>query len=242
MKLSPALLVATLLALGPAACDGSSKGASSEKGGVAPANSAATPSALTHTTSTATTQASSSSTASWGLEGDEDDDDTPANTTPGNSTGDDDADFDNDLPANRGKGYRDDDDLPITAFGNPAPPAESRAISSLATRYYAAAATADGATACRLMYSTIEAAIVEDYGSGAGPAHARGKSCPEVMSKIFAHAHAQLTGRLMVTDVRAKGNWAYALIGSHAQPAARINVRRERGAWKVDALVGSPLP
>jgi hypothetical protein len=233
MRLLLASLAIALLGLGLSACGGSGKGAgsssqtSSKAATTAAKGGAPAPGAST-TPSTAA-----------GFMGDEDDDDTASNYT-GNNRYDNDADFDNDTIKN--KGYYDGDDGAIRSYGHAASAADRRTIAALVKRYYAAAAASDGAKACPLIYSTQEEAIPEDYGRPPGPAYARGKTCAVVMSKMFAHAHNKLAGGFEVTGVRVEGREARALLGSRTVPARFVVVTRERGAWKIDELIGQPLP
>jgi hypothetical protein len=217
------------------ACGGAGKGVSSVPPGTSSA--AATPG----TPGTPTIIASSETPGLRGLKGDEDDDDTASNRTY-NTKNDNDADYDNDSKAKEPKTYYDSDDGPIRSYGEVANASDSRAIAALVKRYYAAAAAANGARACPLIYSLFAEAIPEDYGRGAGPAYSRGNTCAVVMSKLFKHNHAQLPAKIVVTAVRVNGNQARALIGSVAAPASYLLLRRERGVWKVDALLGMPLP
>jgi hypothetical protein len=175
------------------------------------------------------------------LKGDEDDDDTPANLTPGDTSKDNDADGDNDYKKENG-GYLDGDDRSMTAYGHAASEADRRAISQLVERYYGAAATKDGAAGCAMIYSSFAASVPEDWGQSPGPAYSRGKTCAVVMSKIFAHYHAQMSSPIRVTAVRVEGDEGRALVGSPLTPAVAIFVRREHGDWKINQLIGEKLP
>lgn len=231
MRLLPALVAIALLGPVVSACGGSGKGQGSDS---------QTSSETAANVAKGGAPAPDASTAATGsFMGDEDDDDTASNNT-GNSKYDNDADFDNDTIKN--KGYYDGDDGAIRRFGHAANATDSRVIAALVKRYYAAAVASDGPKACPLMYSRLEEAIPEDYGQPPGPSYARGKTCAVVMSKIFAHAHNQLTGGFTVTGVRIKGREARALLGSRTLPAGFVVVTRERGAWKINELIGQPLP
>lgn len=176
--------------------------------------------------------------------GDEDDDENESKTLGTNLHGDDDNDTDNDLLDNAKYGYYDRDDASTRTYGHAAGTADRRAITALVGRYYAAAAAGDGATACSLIYSTFARAIPEDYGhNSAGPAYLRAaKTCPAIMSLLFKHFHGQLAGAFRVTGVRVGDARAFALTGSATGPASLVEVRREQGAWKIDTLLGNPLP
>jgi hypothetical protein len=179
--------------------------------------------------------------ASAALRGDEDDDDTPARLTPGESGKDNDADSDNDH-RKENRGYLDSDDRGMTAYGHAANVAERSAISRLVERYYDAGAAEDGAAGCSMIYSSFAASVPEDWGQSPGPAYSRGKTCSVVMSKIFAHYHAQLSSPIRVTAVRVEGDEGRALVGSPSTPAVAVFVRRERNEWKINQLIGEKLP
>lgn len=229
-------LAIALLGACVGACGGSGKGAGSSS--QATATTAATVAKGGAAASGASTTTPSAAVSSF--KGDEDDDESASNHTSTSNRYDNDADFDNDAIKN--KGYYDGDDSVISASGRAASGAEERAIAALVKRYYAAAAASDGAKACRLIYSSIEEAIPEDYGQPPGPSYSRGKTCAVVMSKTFAHAHSQLAGGFAVTGVRVEGREARALLSSRTLPASFILLRRERGAWKISELLGQPLP
>lgn len=220
-------LAIALFGLGLSACGGSGKGSGSA-------------SQTSSKAATATTATQGGSTAASGsFIGDEDDDDTASNYT-GTNKYDNDADFDNDTIKN--KGYHDSDDSTARSFGRAASAADRRTIAALVKRYYAAAAASDGAKACPLIYSTLEQAIPEDYGQPPGPVYSRGKTCAVVMSEYFAHFHRQLAGAFAVTGVRVEGRQARVLLGSKTVPASFVTLRRERGTWKINELLGQPLP
>jgi hypothetical protein len=230
-----ASLAIALLGVSLGACGGSGKGA-----GSASQTSSKTAATAAMGDAPAPGASTTPAAAAGSFMGDEDDDESASNQTPGDSSKDNDADFDNDTIKN--KGYYDGDDGAIRGFGHAAIAAERRAIAALVKRYYAAAAASDGAKACPLINSALEEAIPEDYGQPPGPAYARGKTCAVVMSKLFEHAHSQLAGAFEVTGVRVEGREARALLGSRAVPASFVSVKRERGAWKIGALLGEPLP
>lgn len=222
MKPLLALLVTGLFGVGVTACGGASKSTVSSSRVTSSDVAAGVPTTSVH----ATTPTS--------LRGDEDDDDTAGNDTPGNSNKDDDQ--------KKEKNYRDSDDGSVVAYGHAAGAVDRRAITVLVQRYYAAAAAGNGATACALIYSIFAESIPEDYGQGPGPPYSRGKTCAVVMSKMFEHFHSQMSGAVVVTGVRVNGHQARALLGSSTEPAGFISAKRERGVWKIDQLVGEPLP
>jgi hypothetical protein len=235
MKRLFALPAIALLSLGATACGGSSKGphsASQSASRVASSGSAAV-----------TTPSSTAPTQHYLNDGDNDpnNDNDPDDRTVNKIDEDNDSPEDHMNPQN--DRYHDKDDDSIVASDHAASAAEKRAITALVKRYYTVAAAGDGATACSMIYSTLVEAIPEDYGQAPGPVYLRGgKTCQAVMSLLFRHFHSQLTGAIEVTGVRVKGNHALALLGSKTVPASMINMERERGAWKIDELLGVPLP
>ena len=109
---------------------------------------------------------------------------------------------------------------------------------SLTKRYYAAAASDEGAIACTLIVSSLAKSVPEDYGRS-GPF--QGKTCPEVMAKVFKRVAGQPSGVLAatkVTGIRISGNRGFVQLSSSAMPTGEIYVLRKDGMWKVGALIG----
>jgi hypothetical protein len=139
--------------------------------------------------------------------------------------------------------YPDQDDKATLSYGRPAPAGERKSIADLVTRYYAAAATADGATACSLFSPAFRRAVPEDYAGGAGPPYLRGyKTCAAVVSHIFAHERRRIGVKVRVLSVRIKGGVAQAVFGSPTAPASRLFLQRQGRSWYLESLLGSPLP
>jgi hypothetical protein len=151
-------------------------------------------------------------------------------------------DGDKDAPSSAGDGF-DGDDASVRDYGHAAGAADARAITALVTRYYAAAAAGDGASACALTYALVAESLPEEYGQPPGPLYLRGAStCKAVLTIVFEHFHAQLSEPVAVTAVRVDGQRGEALLGFRALPAGVIEVRREHGAWKIDRLLALALP
>jgi hypothetical protein len=139
--------------------------------------------------------------------------------------------------------YHDSDDFAILDSGHPADAADRQAVTIAVKRYYAAAAAQDATEACRLMDPAYASALPEDYGGGPGPAYLRGaKTCAAVLSLVFKRAHRQLQSTIEVTGVRVNGGHALALLGSATMPASYANLERKQGTWRIDTLIGDPLP
>jgi hypothetical protein len=153
-------------------------------------------------------------------------------------------DRDNDLDNKTGS-YYDRDDSSVRAFGRPAGPADQRAITALVKRYFTAAAADDGHMACSLLYSKLAKIIPESYGKPPGPAYLRGKTCPEVMTKLFERNHEQLSAyiaSLQVAGVRIDHDGGRAVLRFAALPGRQIEVEREHKKWKIYALLDRELP
>jgi len=178
------------------------------------------------------------------LEGDEDDDDTIANTTHGGLL-DTDADSDNDSKAAQNKSYHDADDRAELVWGHGAGAHDAREIVALIKRYYSFAAARNGTRGCELIYPLFAKAIPEDYGQPPGPPALRGKTCPEVMTKLYRQERGHLgqdAATLRVTSVRALRGQALAFVGFATTPAGYIDVRLDRGRWTIDGVLVKALP
>jgi hypothetical protein len=152
-------------------------------------------------------------------------------------------DRDNDSDSN-GKSYYDGDDS-FRGYGHPVSTADKLAVTALLKRYYAAAAAANGATACTLLNSKIEGSVVENLGRPPEPAYFRGNTCATVMSKVFALNHRQLSAyaaRLTVSTVLLNRTGALAVLDFKTLPGRVIAVTREHGVWKVGSLLDDELP
>lgn len=139
----------------------------------------------------------------------------------------------------------DKDDSFVTTFGHAASPTDRRSIASLVTRYYAAIAKDDGATACRLLFFVIVESAPETYGQTAFDATAgRGKSCGPVMTKVFKGNHAQLVAEnrhLKVMAVRVEGKRAWVLLRLGPDSVRRMIAYREGSVWKIGELIDTEL-
>lgn len=156
-------------------------------------------------------------------------------------------DRDNDFDGNNSnnKIYYDSDDTRIRAFGHAPSVTDRRAITRLVKHYFAVAATEDGQTACSMIVASMARAVPEDLGQPPGPPYLRGKTCAAVMSKLFKQNRRQLTvysTMLEVTGVRLDRNRGVAVLGFTALPGRQIQVVREHGTWKIDALLDRELP
>jgi hypothetical protein len=140
------------------------------------------------------------------------------------------------------------DDEEIEIYGRPATAAEHRSTVAFAKSYFAAAAAEDGAAACTLLVPTLAKAIAGDYEKPSDPSYLHGKTCAQVMTKLFKHRHKLMTAEaagLEVTDVRVSQTTKTAFI---LLAFKGIRERRFMGvesfgkAWKLEALMDSQYP
>jgi hypothetical protein len=151
-------------------------------------------------------------------------------------------DNDNDNPTRQSYRFPDSDDKATFAYGHRPSIANARAIASIVKRYYNAARTGDGVRACSLLPPGFANLVAEAYGQ-AGPSYLRGgKTCEAVMSLLFRHFHEQLVETVRILDIRVDGGRARATIGSRKMSASSLTLADEHGSWKVEELLGQPLP
>jgi hypothetical protein len=129
----------------------------------------------------------------------------------------------------------------ITHFGSAAASGDQAAVTKLVKSYYAALAADRGGAACALLGARIRSAI--EHSIGRTPL-AHGHGCEGVVTIVFRHHPGQkstVSQSVTVTGVRVSGDRGYALISTPQRPSEEIRIEREHGAWKVGALIGSPL-
>jgi hypothetical protein len=153
------------------------------------------------------------------------------------------ADQDNDSPTRASYDFPDADDRATFTYGHAPSAMDVRAIVRLVKRYYAAAAAGDGGRACALMLPAFAISVGQDFGRGNGPTYlGAGTNCPSVLELEFAHVRGELTEAVRVFSVRVHGIRAQAIVSSRRLRASSIDAVRQGGVWKIDALVGVPLP
>ncbi len=151
-------------------------------------------------------------------------------------------DSDNDYPTAESYRFPDVDDKPIVDFGHRARSAQSRAITSIVTRYYAAGVAGEGAAACSLLLAAVARSVPESYGAG-GPAYLHGaRTCAAVVNALFSHFASELTEAPVVLLVRVEGEEARVVLASRKLRASHISLARQGGSWHIQELIGSPLP
>jgi hypothetical protein len=126
-----------------------------------------------------------------------------------------------------------DDDGHVLNFGH-VDASDSQIITTLVSRYFAAAAAEDGKEACSLLTPFVAETVVEQDGHTAG---LRGSSCAVVMSKLFTHHHRELAGNsanLKVMRVGVEGDRARVALEFPEIPVVRqITARREGNRWTI---------
>jgi hypothetical protein len=134
------------------------------------------------------------------------------------------------------------DDEPVVDFGKAASPADARAITTLVKRFYAATSAANGPGICSLIYNVIAETIPENYENSP---EAKGRTCAEIMGKVFAKQHRQVArdrSRLRVTRVRVEGNKGIVIVYLGKHPEPYFLVHRQGSEWKMQRLFITTLP
>jgi hypothetical protein len=135
---------------------------------------------------------------------------------------------------------RDNDDVGLVQYGNAASPTDKLAVTAFVERYFQAAAAADGATLCSLMVSGLAAALAKELSKLSRPSYMRGKTCAQIMSKLYRYRHPQFAteaARFELAGVRVNGNKAYALLAFMGITERRfIPLEREGGTWKMKPI------
>jgi hypothetical protein len=130
------------------------------------------------------------------------------------------------------------DDDHIAIYGHEAAGSQRQEILRLVTRYYKAAAADDGRAACKMIHRQLASSVVEDYGQ---TPRNRGKTCAEVMNKIFRHVEGQppsVLARTRVTGIRIRRKEGFAQLTSSSMRAGEIALVKDGMAWKVAVLIG----
>lgn len=143
-----------------------------------------------------------------------------------------DADSDNDNIS--GSRY-DSDDNQVLDFGREAGGVEARRMAALVKRYYRAAAAADGAQACAMLYAPIAETVVEDFAD----TPLRGRTCRAVVSALFGSHRRELARKLAslrILRMRVAGAQGIVLMRFGGEDVRELLLHREDGAWRVRSL------
>jgi hypothetical protein len=234
LKVLWGLLAATLLMVGAAACGGGTKSASSTSNGLLARGAPTKPASISRLRPRHAI--GDYDTDDYEVGGDADDDD---------STGRTDRDGDSD---NSSGGLYDSDDTNLLSYSHFAGAAETRVVALLVRRYLAAAAATDGATACSMVLASLAKTVPTVLGGVGEPPYSRGRTCAEVLAKIFRFYRGQLSIEarvLRVLRVGVKGNKGLAVLTAKAKsgvPDRVIALQREGGAWKIDGILDQEQP
>jgi hypothetical protein len=138
------------------------------------------------------------------------------------------------------------DDAEVERFGRAATQEESQSATAFAHEYYAAAAIGDGATACSLMVPSLAVATGGRYEKPGDPKYLAGKTCFEVMTKLFRHEHklaVKKAAGLHVTGVRVSETTGRILVAfTGIRDRRYLGVQRSTSGWRLEALTDSAYP
>jgi hypothetical protein len=138
------------------------------------------------------------------------------------------------------------DDVEIEIYGHPANAAEWKVATAFVKKYYAAAAAENGAAACLLLDPLAANGLGGSYEKPSDPAYLHGKTCAEVMTKLFKHRHKLMTAEnagLEVTDVRATNETDFILLAFKGIRERRfMGVQRNGHTFQLEALTDSQYP
>jgi hypothetical protein len=166
-----------------------------------------------------------------------------ANAEAARIRGNDSADADNSGP---GEPSENNDDREIEVYGHPAGRADRLSVTAFARRYLAAASNEDGATACSMLLPNLAKSLVQHFGGPSAPNYLYGRTCAEILAKLFKHKHKQLVDEdfaFTVTAVRVAGDKAYGLMAFARYPERRyFDLERVGRAWKLNGLLDADYP
>jgi hypothetical protein len=138
------------------------------------------------------------------------------------------------------------DDEEIEIYGKPASPAEWQAAAAFAKAYFTAAAAENGVAACGLLVPSLAQGTGGNYEKPSDPSYLHGKTCAEVMTKLFKHRHKLMAAEaagLEITDVRVTSRTAFVLLAFKGIRERRyMGVERFGKGWKLEALLDSQYP
>lgn len=139
------------------------------------------------------------------------------------------------------------DDREIEVYGRPATAAEWRAATAFVHNYYRFAAAENGAAACSLFTPRLRESMGGgQYDKPGNPSYLRGKTCPEVMTKLFKHRHKLMSSQaagLEVTDVRVTTRTTFILLAYKGIRERRyMGVERVGNTLQLEALIDSKYP
>jgi hypothetical protein len=130
--------------------------------------------------------------------------------------------------------------------GRPATLAERQSVTEFVEKYYTAAVANNGAVACSLLIPSLVNGIGGSYERPGDPSYLHGKTCAQVMTKLFEHEHKLIAAEaagLEVTGVRVGSGMAFGLLAfKGAREPRYLGVERYDNTWKLRGLTESPYP
>ena len=164
---------------------------------------------------------------------------TASRPAPGSSAALPPSDGDNDIDS-LGQGRYDRDNDADPTYGPAVSASERPAIVSLIERYYRIAAAGNGARACSLLYPLVAEITVEEHRPGKGPPALRGRTCAQVLSRIFAQGHRELAedvATMHVGWIQLQARQAVALVHFGPNRERVVRVHRAPGGWQMYAPI-----
>lgn len=96
------------------------------------------------------------------------------------------------------------DDVEVEDYSHPATAAEWRQATAFVHRFFQLAVAEDGAAVCARMTPILRASLGGGkFTNNPRPSYERGRTCAEVMRKVFAHDHQELQAKLTGFEVTA---------------------------------------
>jgi hypothetical protein len=146
-----------------------------------------------------------------------------------------DSDTDDEHPRARG-----DDEQPLLrSYGPRASAQDARAVAALVTGYYAVSAAGQAVRACSLLDAAVLAGLLATRPQGTG-------GCAAALAPLLREQHPRLleeeVSTMRVLAVHVRDDVGLAVLGFRHTPESQIVLKRERGAWKLDALFGAYMP
>jgi hypothetical protein len=138
-------------------------------------------------------------------------------------------------------GRYDGDDVLILHFGRPADAADRQAITTLVDRYRTAVVANDGPRGCALLYSVLAESVTEDHPQ---PPGSHNTTCGAILTILFKSSSERRlfeAAKLRVIEVQTRQRKGLALMGTRDKVEHTIEVRRERGRWRIAEISGSVL-
>jgi hypothetical protein len=119
--------------------------------------------------------------------------------------------------------------------------ADRQAVTSLVNRYRIVVAANDGPKGCALMYSVLAESVVEDNPQ---PAGSHNTTCGTILTILFKNSKRQKifdVAKLHIMQVQIRRNEGLALMGRHGTVKHSLEVRRERGRWRIAEINGTGM-